>query len=113
MQRFKKPFLWLALFSLVVTLIPVGLTSTAYAATTYFAPDDRDILKTANYELNAIGNDATLRTKVKVTNSPSIAISGAYSKVSGDSLNAQVDLLSWDTRKVRGSSTRSIRHLGL
>ncbi|GIP47452.1 hypothetical protein J53TS2_10430 [Paenibacillus sp. J53TS2] len=99
MQRFRKPFLWLALLSLIVTLIPVGLTSTAYAATTYFAPDDRDILKTANYELNAIGNDANLRTKVKVTNSPTITVSGAYSKVSGDTLNAQVDLLAWDNAK--------------
>ncbi|GGH32871.1 S-layer homology domain-containing protein [Paenibacillus segetis] len=102
MQRFKKPLVWLSLLSLLISLIPaMGVGgSEAYAAdlkaTTYFAPDDRDILKTANLELGAIGNGTDLRQKVKVTYSPTIAITGSYSKVSSDTLSAQVDLLSWD-----------------
>lgn len=98
MQRFKKPLVWLTLLSLVLTLIPVGAGSTVFAdtqkPTTYFSPDDRDILKTANLELSELPTDNTLRTKVKVTNSPTIGITGSFSKVSDTSLKATVDLLS-------------------
>lgn len=100
MQRMKKSLVWLTLFSMIIALFPVGLISTAEAATvgatTYFSPDDRDILKTANYELSDIGNGADLRTKVKVVNTATLSITGSYSKVSGDSLSAQIDLLAWN-----------------
>jgi len=103
MQRFKKSIVWIGLLSLIMGLFPVGTFSTAYAAnpplpsTTYFAPEERAILMTANLDPNSIGNGSDLRTKVKVTNSPTISISGTYSKVSGESLSAQIDLMSWDS----------------
>ncbi|OAB37659.1 hypothetical protein PMSD_08870 [Paenibacillus macquariensis subsp. defensor] len=101
MQRFKKSIVWIGLLSLIMGLFPIGTFSTASAAdlvsTTYFAPEDRAILATANLDPNTIGNGSDLRTKVKVTNSPTIAISGTFSKVSSNSLSAQIDLMSWDT----------------
>lgn len=110
MQRFKKPLVWLTLLSLILTLIPVGAGSTVYAAqkpTTYFSPDDPDVLKTANLELNnslELPTDNTLRSKVKVTNSPTITITGSFSKVSDTSLKAKIDLLS-RSKDSNGSDT--------
>ncbi|EES74763.1 hypothetical protein POTG_01043 [Paenibacillus sp. oral taxon 786 str. D14] len=103
MQRLKKPFIWLTLLVLIAGMFPVGAASTVHAAdensTSFFYPDDREILNTANYALSDIGNDSNLRTKVKVTNSPTIKITGTYSKVTGTTLTAQIDLLTWNSSK--------------
>lgn len=102
MQRFKKPFIWLALLSLVLALVPPGLSSKASAAngTTYFSPDIMGIRDTANLDISTLakpGDD--LRNAVYLTNSANLNISGSYSKVAGDSLKAQVDLLVWNGTK--------------
>lgn len=99
MQRIKKPFIWLTLLSLIITLFPVGLLNTAEAATngtTYFSPDILDIRKTANMVVDGLDPNTSLRTSVYTTNNSTIEINGTYSKVSGDTLKAQVDLLTWD-----------------
>ncbi|MEK4513108.1 S-layer homology domain-containing protein [Paenibacillus sp. FSL K6-2524] len=107
MQRIKKPFIWLTLLSLIITLFPVGLINTAEAApngTTYFSPDILDIRKTANMDVDGLepnpvpgtSDDKNLRKNVYTTNNSTIAIDGTYSKVSGDTMKAQIDLLTWD-----------------
>ncbi|WP_435922742.1 S-layer homology domain-containing protein [Paenibacillus sp. DYY-L-2] len=99
MQRLKKPFLWLVLMSLIIALIPAGLAPTANAAngTTYFSPDIMGIRNTANMDINSLAQPGqALRDMVYVTNSNVLDISGSYSKVSGDSLKAQIDLLVWN-----------------
>ncbi|WMT40689.1 S-layer homology domain-containing protein [Paenibacillus sp. D2_2] len=101
MQRIKKSIVWLLLMVLVGSLFPTGLTQQALAAsndltsTTYFSPDILDIRKTSNLDLTK----ENLRDEVYITNSPTISISGTYSKVSGDTLRAQVDLFTWDASK--------------
>ncbi|GGF96271.1 S-layer homology domain-containing protein [Paenibacillus aceti] len=101
MQRIKKSIVWLLLMVLVGSLFPAGLTQQAMAAgndltsTTYFSPDILDIRKTSNLDLTK----ENLRDEVYITNNPTISISGTYSKVSGDTLRAQVDLFTWDAAK--------------
>lgn len=104
MQRLKKPFIWLTLLSLVITLLPASLTPVAKAAgsdlisTTYFSPDILDIRKTVS--LKTSGNDNLIsRDNVYVVTSPTLTINGTYSKVSGTSLKAQIDQLVWDESK--------------
>lgn len=102
MQRFKKPLIWLALMSLILTLVPPGLAPKASAAngTTYFSPDIMGIRNTANLDISKLAAPGQgLRDTVYVTNSSNLNISGSYSKVSGDSLKAQVDLLVWNANK--------------
>ncbi|HEY4390763.1 MAG TPA: S-layer homology domain-containing protein [Paenibacillus sp.] len=104
MQRFKKAFVWFVLSALIVTLIPTGLLPEAKAAsgttpngTTYFSPDIMGIRNTANMKIDDLAQPGqNLRDSVYVTNNNVLSISGAYSKVSGDSLKAQIDLLVWD-----------------
>ncbi|MGN8770772.1 S-layer homology domain-containing protein [Paenibacillus barengoltzii] len=99
MQRLKKPFIWLVLVSLITVLIPSGLVPTANAAngTTYFSPDIMGIRDTANIDIDTLAQPGqALRDSVYVTNSNTLSISGTYSKVSGDSLKARIDLLVWD-----------------
>lgn len=97
MQRMKKSLVWLTLFSMIIALFPVGLISTAEAASaTYFIPNDQELLKTANDGAN-IENSENPRSKVKIVNTPTLSISGAYSKLSKDSLSGEVELLTWDS----------------
>lgn len=101
MQRTKKSIVWLLLMVLVGSLFPSGLMQQAKAAdsgltsTTYFSPDILDIRKTSNLDLTK----ENLRDTVYITNNPTIEIKGTYSKVSGDTLRAQVDQLTWDASK--------------
>jgi hypothetical protein len=94
MQRLKKPLVWLTLFSMIIALFPVGLISTAEAASaTYFIPDDTQIKSSANMVLSS--QDVRSQNEIKVVSTPTIPINGSYSKVSGETLSAQIDLLKW------------------
>ncbi|WP_059050040.1 S-layer homology domain-containing protein [Paenibacillus senegalimassiliensis] len=101
MQRLKKPFIWLTLLSLVITLLPASFTPVAKAAlssTTYFSPDILDIRKTVGLKTSGTDNLIS-RDNVYVVTSPTLTINGTYSKVSGTSLKAQIDQLVWDEAK--------------
>lgn len=97
MRRMKKPLVWLTLFSLIISLFPVGLISTAEAAddttATYFVPDDTQLRKGANSILSS--QNVRTDSLIKVVSTPTIAINGTYSKVSGETLSAQIELLKW------------------
>lgn len=101
MQRLKKPFIWLTLLSLVITLLPASFTPVAKAAlssTTYFSPDILDIRKTVGLKTSGTANLIS-RDNVYVVTTPTLTINGTYSKVSGTSLKAQIDQLVWDETK--------------
>lgn len=96
MRRMKKPLVWLTLFSLIISLFPVGLISTAEAATaTYFIPNDQELRNTANNGA-LIMKEANPRGLVKVVNTPTLSIKGAYSKLAEESLAAEIELLMWN-----------------
>lgn len=113
MQRFKKPFLWLTLLSMVITLvIPVGSVPVAKAAdpdlasTKYFSPDVLDIRKTALLvtEYTASDHDPSTsippkdwkqinRENVYKTSRPTVDIKGTFSEVSSTNMSVKVEML--------------------
>ncbi|AJS60387.1 S-layer homology domain-containing protein [Paenibacillus sp. IHBB 10380] len=101
MQRMKKPLVWLVLLTLIVSWFPAGLVQKVsaapgdYTTTTYFSPDDRSVGNTI--KVGGLLDKENLREDVFITSSPTISINGSYSKVSGDGLKAQIDLLNWNT----------------
>lgn len=98
----KKPLVWLTLLSMIIALLPVGLISTAEAASaTYFIPDDPQLLKTANIELGKDSNTdrENIRNTVKVVNTPTLEFNGSYSKISDQKILAQIDMMTWKESK--------------
>ncbi|MDU4697741.1 MAG: S-layer homology domain-containing protein [Paenibacillus sp.] len=113
MQRFKKPFLWLTLLSLVITLaIPMGSVPVAKAAdsdlssTTYFSPDILDIRKTISLvtEYTASDHNTTTpvdpknwkqinRDNVYKTSRPTLDIKGTFSQVNSTNMTVKVEQL--------------------
>ncbi|WP_162515374.1 S-layer homology domain-containing protein [Paenibacillus pinistramenti] len=99
-QRLKKPFIWLLLLTLIVSLTPTGLSNTASAAssltsTTYFSPDDLELRGTVSLTQEPGSNQISRDTAYLVT-SPTIDITGTYAKVSGTTLSVKVELLNWN-----------------
>lgn len=98
MQRTKKPMIWLMMVALVVSLIPAGLTPVASAAdkpTSYFTPDISEFRNTVDLTLTAGANQITRDKVYKVTDAQQ-AITGTYTKVTGSTLGANIQLLNWD-----------------
>ncbi|WP_019635593.1 S-layer homology domain-containing protein [Paenibacillus fonticola] len=105
MQRLKKPLVWLALVSLIVGLVPLGLTQTVEAANppAYFMPDDPDLLKTSSMDLADLNSD-----KVKVSSSETYPVEGTYSQVSTDLAVTVQQLQSRTPTQWEADSTRII-----
>ncbi|WP_055106084.1 S-layer homology domain-containing protein [Paenibacillus ihumii] len=95
MQRFKKPFVWLALISLIIGLVPIGLPQTVEAATppTYFIPDDLKLQSTNSLDLNSTDPALGLsRESVRVSATQNFEVEGTFTQVSTD-LEATVQQL--------------------
>lgn len=100
MQRFKKPFLWLTLLSLVISLLPVGpLTPKASAADaipTHFIPSIQELKNTFSkvMESGVANKEQINRTNVYQVTTPTITIEGTYkSGLSSTGMMVQVERL--------------------
>lgn len=80
MQRIKKPFLWLMLLSLVISLFPVGLltpkASAADAVPTYFIPSIQELKNT--FSLSMTGTNQITRSNVYHVTTSTATIEGSY-----------------------------------
>lgn len=97
MQRTKKPMIWLMMVALVVSLIPAGLAPVASAAdkpTSYFTPDVSELRNTVDLTLE--GTNQITREKVYKVTSAEQLITGTFTKVTGSTLGANIQLLSYD-----------------
>ncbi|MDT3428029.1 hypothetical protein J2Z22_003619 [Paenibacillus forsythiae] len=105
MQRIKRPFLWLVMAALFVSLLPVGLTQHVSAATTstYFIPDDQKLLQTKGLNPEATGTDPAkiTRSSVYITNNGNMTITGTYSLVTGSTIKVKVEQLTQDSTSGR------------
>ncbi|MNH84362.1 Endoglucanase precursor [compost metagenome] len=98
MQRVKRPLVWLMLLTMIVSLVPAGLTGKASAATglaaTYFIPDSSGIRQTAllTTEPGALAQQID-RSNVYATNNSALTISGTFSYVAKDTMKVKVEQL--------------------
>lgn len=107
MQRFKRPFVWLLLAALLVTMFPGRYTPIAAAATTtYFSPDDltlRDTVALKQDVVPATGDPnppgLISRSSVFKTNNQTLTITGTYSQVTSTTMKVVVEQLTQDTSK--------------
>lgn len=107
MQRTKKPMIWLMMVALVVSLIPAGLAPVASAAdkqTSYFTPDVSDLRNTVDLTLE--GTNQVTREKVYKVTSAEQLITGTFTKVTGSTLGANVQLINYDQTEKSGSRIR-------
>ncbi|MFE4712094.1 S-layer homology domain-containing protein [Paenibacillus sp. NPDC056722] len=108
MQRFKRPFVWLLLAALLVTMFPGRYTPVATAATastTYFSPDDlllrntislkQDVVKTPGDTTDPEG--LISRTSAYKTSNQTLTITGTYSQVTSTTMKVVVEQLTQDT----------------
>ncbi|WP_160032730.1 S-layer homology domain-containing protein [Paenibacillus sp. An7] len=99
MQRIKRPMVWLLLVSLVISLFPPGLVSRAEAAdnvaTSFFTPDIVSLKNTVKLKLESGTNQITRENVHQVTDS-NLLVTGTYTKVTGSTLSAKVQQLTWD-----------------
>ncbi|UQZ33863.1 hypothetical protein C2I18_10195 [Paenibacillus sp. PK3_47] len=102
MQRFKKPFVWLLLAALVVSMLPGRYVPVAAAAnavtTTYFTPDDQTLRSTIALDPSATSGsvNAISRDKVYLTSNGTLNITGVYSQVTASTMKVVVEQLSQD-----------------
>ncbi|MDQ0192203.1 S-layer homology domain-containing protein [Paenibacillus wynnii] len=92
MQRIKRPFLWLLLAAMVVSLIPAGWAkpvSAAVTSTQYFSPDDNELRNTIALDQNSIS-----RSNVYKTNNSILTITGTFSQVTSSTMKVTVEQLS-------------------
>ncbi|WP_410512626.1 S-layer homology domain-containing protein [Paenibacillus sp. BR2-3] len=92
MQRIKRPFLWLLLAAMVVSLIPAGLTkpvSAAITSTQYFSPDDNELRNTISLNQNTLN-----RNDVYKTSNSTMTIAGSFSQVTASTMKVKVEQLS-------------------
>lgn len=103
MQRFKKPFVWLLLAALIVSMLPGKYMPVAAAAdavtTTYFTPDDQTLRSTVALDPSAIPGSANAanaisRDKVYLTSNSTLNITGVYSQVTASTMKVVVEQLS-------------------
>lgn len=127
MQRMKRPFVWLLLAALLVSLFPGGrytpvVSAAAAGVTSYFSPDDLTLRETA--KLKTDSSDPTTqisRDKVYKTSNSSITITGTYSQVTASTMKVTVEQLTQDSngkwvtdssRITTGSVTTDINNPG-
>ncbi|MHA6532700.1 S-layer homology domain-containing protein [Paenibacillus sp. BAC0078] len=89
MLRFKRPFVWLLLAALIVSMFPGKYTPIAAAATTtYFSPDDLTLRNTAALQMEVSGS--ITRDTVYKTNAPNFSITGTYAQVTASTMKVTV-----------------------
>lgn len=100
MQRFKKPFLWLTLLSLVFTLLPAGLMPVAKAADsvspTFFIPSNpalRDTFRLTTEYSTSSGKEQINRSNVYNVTTSTMTFGGTFSKVSSNNMTVKVERL--------------------
>ncbi|WP_454193522.1 S-layer homology domain-containing protein [Paenibacillus sp. Marseille-Q7038] len=103
MQRIKRPMVWLLLVTLVISLFPPGLVRTAQAAdfisTSYFTPDITTLKNTVLLKLEGDTTNLITRENVYQVTDSKLAVTGTYTKVTGSTLNAKVQQLTWNPQK--------------
>ncbi|WP_270406788.1 S-layer homology domain-containing protein [Paenibacillus timonensis] len=100
MQRFKKPFIWLMLAALIITLLPSGFVPRANAAQgNYFIPDDLTLRNTTTLTLTAGTDQIARNDKMYTTTLPTLTFSGTFSQVTEDSLKVKVERLTFNSAK--------------
>lgn len=93
MQRIKRPFLWLMMAAMLLTMIPNGFTqptAAALSSTTYFSPDDLDLRATISLSQTT---GSLTRDTAYVTTSSTLSITGTYSLVTASSMSVTVEQL--------------------
>ncbi|MGN7762077.1 S-layer homology domain-containing protein [Paenibacillus sp. 22594] len=96
MLRFKRPFVWLLLAALIVSMFPGKYTPQAAAATTatttYFSPDDLTLRNTAKLDQTAATGSLTeiTRSTVYKTSAPNFSITGTYAQVTASTMKVTV-----------------------
>ncbi|WP_379129889.1 S-layer homology domain-containing protein [Paenibacillus sp. sgz500958] len=91
MQRIKRPFLWLLLAAMVVSLIPAGLArpvSAAVTSTQYFSPDDNDLRSTISLTQSTLTRAAVYKTSSSI-----MTITGSFSQVTASTMKVKVEQL--------------------
>ncbi|MRN54269.1 S-layer homology domain-containing protein [Paenibacillus monticola] len=116
MQRFKRPFVWLLLAALIVSMFPGNYTPQAAAAsTTYFSPDDLTLRNTVALDQDVVAttpvpNPAGLisRSSVYKTSNQNLSVTGTYSQVTASTMQVTVEQLTQNstTLKWTTDSTR-------
>jgi hypothetical protein len=119
MQRFKRPFVWLMLAALIVSMFPGKYTPVAAAATTsattFFSPDDLTLRNTVLLKQDAVSTTTNptpegliTRDSVYKISSPTFSITGTYSQVTSSTMKVTVEQLTQDskTKKWVTDSTR-------
>lgn len=103
MQRIKRPMVWLLLVSLVISLFPPGLVSRAeaadYISTSYFTPDITALKNTVQLKLEGSSTNLITRENVYQVTDSKLTVTGTYTKVTGSTLNAKVQQITWDPQK--------------
>ncbi|AWB46255.1 hypothetical protein DCC85_20200 [Paenibacillus sp. CAA11] len=101
MRSIKKPFIWLLLLTLVVSVIPTGLVSkvsAAPSAASFFIPDDQKLRETALLSTEPVINPGDpvqiSRDNVLSVNTPKFDITGTFSYVTADTMTVKVEQLS-------------------
>ncbi|WP_339243773.1 S-layer homology domain-containing protein [Paenibacillus sp. FSL F4-0243] len=114
MQRFKRPFVWLMLAALIVSMFPGKYTPIAAAATTtYFSPDDLTLRNTIELKQeivpdtdpNAVYNIS--RQTVYKTSNPNFSITGTYAQVTTSTMKVTVQQLTQSGSKWVTDATHS------
>lgn len=101
MQRIKKPFIWLTLLSLVLTLLPAGLAPVAKAADTailptYFIPSDPALRNTFRLVTEfpvPTGREQINRNNVYKSSKGTFEFGGTFAKVSPNNMTVKVERL--------------------
>lgn len=108
MQRFKRPFVWLMLAALIVSMFPGKYTPLAAAATTssttFFSPDDLTLRNTVLLKQDVVPttdnqNPEGLisRSSVYKISNPTFSITGTYSQVTSSTMKVTVEQLTQDS----------------
>lgn len=108
MQRFKRPFVWLMLAALIVSMFPGKYTPIAAAATTssttFFSPDDLTLRNTVLLKQDVVPttdnqNPEGLisRSSVYKISNPTFSITGTYSQVTSSTMKVTVEQLTQDS----------------
>ncbi|RRJ62321.1 S-layer homology domain-containing protein [Paenibacillus oralis] len=105
MLRKKTPLVWLLLLSLVISLVPIGLTPPAAQAatlkpTSYFTPDTAELRNTVDLTLDKSGTQISRDNVYHVTEAQ-LTVEGTYTKVTSSTLTANVQQLNWDPQQTK------------
>ncbi|WNS42647.1 S-layer homology domain-containing protein [Paenibacillus sp. MMS20-IR301] len=113
MLRFKRPFVWLLLAALIVSMFPGKyMPQAAAATTTYFSPDENKLRDTVTLDPNVVPATPTpagliSRDSVFLTTNQTLSITGTYSQVTSSTMKVTVEQLTQGTNgKWTTDSTR-------